>query len=131
MVIRVLIVASSLNQALLLTLLWPLGSGAVVLMVVGAVLFLLNRRRADTSPAIKLKTPFDLATALKLAELIGLISLMAKWLIAAFGENALTVLAALSGLADWTPSLCRSRGGCRATPSRSSRQRSASASRWR
>ena len=100
MVIRVLIVASSLNQALLLPLLWPLGSGAVVLMVVGAVLFLVNRRRADTSPAIRLKTPFDLATALKLAALIALISLMAKWLIAAFGENALTVLAALSGLAD-------------------------------
>jgi uncharacterized membrane protein (DUF4010 family) len=101
MIVRVLVVASSLNVHLLVPLLWPLGAAAFVLLVVTAVLFFVNRGGATTTrPEMKISTPFDLGTALKLAGLIAVISLVAKWLIATIGESALTILAALSGVAD-------------------------------
>jgi uncharacterized membrane protein (DUF4010 family) len=100
MIVRVLVLASSLNPALLVPLLWPLGAAAFVLLCVTAMLFFMNRGGDATSPDLKIKTPFDLGTALKLAGLIAVISLLAKWLIATTGENALTILAALSGIAD-------------------------------
>ena len=100
MIVRVLVVASSLNVSLLLPLLWPLGAGVLVLLAATAVLFFFNRGERSESPELKIKTPFNLATALKLAGLIAVINLAAKWLIATVGESALTVLAALSGIAD-------------------------------
>lgn len=100
MIVRVLVIASTLNVALLMPLLWPLGIGAFVLLAVAAVLLFTNGRGDETHPKLQMKTPFDLGTALKLAGLIALISLLAKWLIAGVGESALTLLAAVSGIAD-------------------------------
>lgn len=100
MLVRVLVVASGLNINLLVPLLWPLGAAALVLLAVTAALFFVNRGGAATRPDLKISTPFDLGTALKLAGLIAVISLLAKWLIATVGESALTILAALSGIAD-------------------------------
>ncbi len=100
MIVRVIVVASTLNVALLMPLLWPLGIAALVLLAVAATLLITNRRGDETHPKLQMKTPFDLGTALKLAGLIALISLLAKWLIAAVGESALTVLAGISGIAD-------------------------------
>jgi uncharacterized membrane protein (DUF4010 family) len=100
MIVRVLVVASTLNVALLMPLLWPLGIGAFVLLAVAAALLFTNQGGDETRPKLQMKTPFDLGTALKLAGLIALISLLAIWLIAGVGESALTVLAAVSGIAD-------------------------------
>ncbi|WP_210485043.1 MgtC/SapB family protein [Microvirga antarctica] len=100
MVARVLIVASALNVALLAPLLAPLGSGLLVLLVSAGLIFVRYRGGDAASATLTLTTPFDLGTALKLASLIAVISLLAKWVVANVGETALTVLAALSGIAD-------------------------------
>jgi uncharacterized membrane protein (DUF4010 family) len=100
MIARVLAIASAINNALLVPLLWPLGAAASIMLAVAGALFLLKRGSEASHPNLDMKTPFDLGTALKLAGLIALISLLAKWLIATVGERALTILAAVSGIAD-------------------------------
>jgi uncharacterized membrane protein (DUF4010 family) len=51
-------------------------------------------------PALKLKNPFDLMAALKLAALIAVIMVLAKVLSASFGARGILLLAAASGIAD-------------------------------
>jgi uncharacterized membrane protein (DUF4010 family) len=49
---------------------------------------------------LRLKNPFDLASALKLASLIAIIMLLAKLLSARIGAQGVFLLAAASGIAD-------------------------------
>ena len=100
MIARVLVVASALNSALLVPLAWPLGTAGLVLLVVAGALFLTNRKGSEEHPRLSIRNPFDLGTALQLAALIAVISLLAKAARAVMGDAGLTVLAALSGLAD-------------------------------
>lgn len=100
MVIRVVVVASALNRDLLLPLAWPLGAAALVLAGVAGLLLLRYGKGSDEHPNLTFKSPFDLGTALKLAGLIAVISLLAKVITAYMGSAGLIVLAALSGLAD-------------------------------
>ncbi|MXQ10293.1 MgtC/SapB family protein [Microvirga makkahensis] len=100
MVARVLIVASALNQALLIPLAWPLGAAGLVLIAVAGLLLLRHGRGSEEHPRLSVRNPFDLAMALQLAALIAVISLLAKLVSDAMGGAGLTLLAALSGIAD-------------------------------
>jgi uncharacterized membrane protein (DUF4010 family) len=100
MVARVLIVASALNGELLLPLAWPLGAAGIVLVAVAGLLFLVHGKGSKEYPQLDLDNPFDVGTALKLAGLIALISLLAKVISTGMGGAGLTMLAALSGIAD-------------------------------
>lgn len=100
MVARVLIVASALNNALLIPLAWPLGAAGLVMLAVSGLLFFTHGRGSTEHPRLTMKSPFDLGTALKLAALIAVISLLAKVISASAGDVGITILAALSGIAD-------------------------------
>lgn len=99
MVFRVIVVASAINEALLRPLLVALGTAGAVLIVGGVLL--VTRASADPErPALEMKNPFELATALKLALLIALVSLAAKILGDNLGREGLFALAAISGSVD-------------------------------
>lgn len=100
MIVRVLIVASAINNALLIPLAWPLGAAGLAMVAMSGFLFLAHGKGATERPELAISNPFELGTALKLAALIALISLLAKWIGAGFGDAGLAVLAALSGIAD-------------------------------
>ncbi|WP_114945445.1 MgtC/SapB family protein [Microvirga calopogonii] len=100
MVIRVLVIASVLNNALLVPLAWPLGAGGIVLIAAAGLLFFTHGQGSTERPQLGMKSPFDLGTALKLAGLIAVISLLAKVIGSSAGNMGITILAALSGIAD-------------------------------
>jgi uncharacterized membrane protein (DUF4010 family) len=100
MVARVLVVASALNRDLLLPLAWPLGAGGLVLASVAGLLVLRFGKGSEEHPRLTIKSPFDLGTALQLAGLIAVISLLTKVITDYMGGAGLTLLAAFSGLAD-------------------------------
>jgi uncharacterized membrane protein (DUF4010 family) len=100
MVVRVLIVASAVNHALLLPLAWPLGTAGLVLTGAAGLLFLTYGRGSEEHPQLSIRNPFDLAMALQLAALIAVVSLLAKAASNLMGDAGLTILAALSGIAD-------------------------------
>lgn len=100
MVVRVLVVASALNRSLLLPLAWPLGTAGLVMIAIAGLLFFTHGRGSKEHPQLSMKSPFDLGTALKLAALIAVISLLAKIISTYAGDVGITILAALSGIAD-------------------------------
>ncbi|MCB8821504.1 MgtC/SapB family protein [Microvirga rosea] len=100
MIVRVVIIASAINIDLASSLGWSLGAAGLVLLL-GAALFLTRQSEGKGShPNLKIRNPFELGTALRLAALIAAISLLAKILIEKTGEAGLNVLAVLSGIAD-------------------------------
>ncbi|WP_414473553.1 MgtC/SapB family protein [Microvirga sp. M2] len=100
MIVRVLVIAGALNSALLLPLAWPLGAAGFVMAAAAGLLFLTNGRGSKEHPQLDIRNPFDLGTALQLAALIAVISLLAKLVSGLMGNAGLTILAALSGIAD-------------------------------
>jgi uncharacterized membrane protein (DUF4010 family) len=99
MFLRVLAVAAAINKSLLLPLLAPLLAPALIMALSAG--WLLRRQAAREKPAtIELSNPFDLGTALKLAGLIALISLLSRLLNTWLGGGGVLALAAISGLAD-------------------------------
>lgn len=100
MVARVMAVASALNPALLLPLAWPLGAAGLVLVAISGALFFTYGKGSEEHPQLEITNPFDLGTAVKLAALIAVISLLAKIVRTYLGDAGLTALAALSGIAD-------------------------------
>jgi uncharacterized membrane protein (DUF4010 family) len=99
MVVRVIIVASAINESLLLPLGAALGAAGTVL-VAGGTLLVTRANAEQDRPALEIKNPFELATALKLAGLIALISLAARVLEDYVGREGLMVLAVISGTVD-------------------------------
>jgi len=100
MVARVLVIASALNRELLLPLAWPLGAAGLVMIATAGLLFFTHGRGNSEHPQLSMKSPFELGTALKLAGLIAVISLLAKVISTSVGDAGITVLAILSGIAD-------------------------------
>jgi uncharacterized membrane protein (DUF4010 family) len=97
---RVLVVVAALNAALLPLVAWPIAVAGAVMLAGG--LWLVWRRpdgRKD-GPLLKLKNPFDLGTALKLAGFIAVISVVAKIVSERAGDAGVFAVAAVSGLAD-------------------------------
>ncbi len=103
MVIRVIVIAGTLNRALIIGLALPLGAASLVLLAGGLLLILRPAKDAAAKkeqPKLDLKNPFDLATALKLTALIAVITLLSKLAATTLGTGGVYALAAVSGLAD-------------------------------
>ncbi len=101
MVARVMVIAGSLNAALILPLLWPLGVAAVVLALPSLMLLRHRSENVDDGQhELAMRNPFELGTALKLAGFIAVVMLLAKIVVAKVGEQAVLIVAAVSGLAD-------------------------------
>jgi uncharacterized membrane protein (DUF4010 family) len=98
MVARVGVVATLLNRALLMPLLFPLAAVALVLAIAAALL--LFRNVESERPNLKITNPLELGTALKLAAIIAVVMLAAEAVQDAVGEAGVLVVAALSGVAD-------------------------------
>jgi uncharacterized membrane protein (DUF4010 family) len=114
MLVRILAVAGALNPGLIGGLALPLGAAALVLLAASAALLLRHPVPDAPHPALKLKNPFELPLALKLAALIAAIMVAAKLFSAIAGARGLLALAAASGLADVdaiTLSMARLAGG--------------------
>lgn len=100
MVVRMLVIASAINPALLVPLGATLGAAGLVLALGAAFLLLVHGGRGAARADIRLKNPLDLSMAFKLAALVAAISFLAKVITAYAGETGLNVLAAISGIAD-------------------------------
>ena len=99
MVARVGAVAAVLNPSLLATLALPLAAGAAALAGTATMLFL--RSRTETAhPVIQTSNPLALGTAIKLALVIGVITLAAEAVQRTVGDAGVLVVAAVSGVAD-------------------------------
>lgn len=98
MVVRVGVVATALNHALLPLLAAPLGISAIALSAGAALLLLWNSEREN--PELKVSNPLALGTALKLAAFIAIVMLAADLVRHAFGDVGVLVVAAVSGIAD-------------------------------
>lgn len=98
MVVRVCVVASLLNRALLLPLLWPLASMALVMMATAGLL--LFRKKGSTHPGISITNPLELGTTIKLAATIAVVMFAAEVVQDWAGKAGLLAVAALSGIAD-------------------------------
>jgi len=99
MVIRVFMVATALNPALLTHLMWPLLTGGGVLAV-GAGLLLLQSRGTSEQPALKITNPLELASAVKIGTLITAIMVMSHVFQQFFGSAGILATAGISGMAD-------------------------------
>jgi uncharacterized membrane protein (DUF4010 family) len=100
MLARVLVIAGALNPELIAGLALPLAAAGLVLLAASTMLILRRRTHDAPRPALELKNPFELATALKLAALIAVIMVAAKVLSALAGTRGVLLLAAASGVAD-------------------------------
>nr|WP_281409332.1 MgtC/SapB family protein [Microvirga terricola] len=100
MVVRMLIIATAINPALLVPLGWTLGAAGLVLALGAGFLLLVHGGSETARPKIKLKNPLDLSMAFQLAALVAVISFLAKIVTAYLGEAGLNALAAISGIAD-------------------------------
>lgn len=112
MVVRVGVVATLLNRALLAPLLPPLAAIAAVLAVAAALL--LFRTVESERPELKITNPLELGTALKLAAVIAVVMLAAEAVQDLAGQAGVLVVAALSGIGDVdavTISMARLGGG--------------------
>lgn len=97
---RILVITGAINAALVAHLAVPLGVAGAVLFVAGLLLVWRRRGERDGHTRLKLRSPFELGTALKLAAFIAVISVLSKIIAGAVGEAGVLVLAAASGLAD-------------------------------
>lgn len=112
MVVRVGVVATLLNRALLMPLLFPLASVAVMLAIAAAVLLIKNDKTEH--PELKIANPLELGTALKLTAIIAIVTLAAEVVQDMVGASGVLLVAAASGVADVdavTISMARLGGG--------------------
>jgi uncharacterized membrane protein (DUF4010 family) len=98
MLIRVGVVASLLNPALLGPLLAPLATGGLVLASGAALLLVRNPQKAK--PEIIMTNPLELGMALKLAAVIAVVMLLAQFVERWLGHAGVVAVAAASGLVD-------------------------------
>jgi uncharacterized membrane protein (DUF4010 family) len=99
MVVRVWVIAAVINPPLAPVIAWPLGAAALVQAAASAIL-LSRGTGGDGSPKLEVSNPFELSTALKLAALIGFISLAAKIAATHLGGGGVLGVAAISGTVD-------------------------------
>lgn len=98
MMLRVAIIASALNHALIASLVPPFLTAALV-QAIGTCLLALKQGRHE-APKLQLSNPLEIGSALKLAAFMAVVLVLGKLLQQAYGGGGLLVLAAVSGLAD-------------------------------
>lgn len=98
MVVRVGVVASLLNPALMLPLLLPLATLALVMGGTAGLLLLWKKGRSQ--PQIRITNPLELGTTIKLAAMIAVVMFAAEVVQDSSGRTGLFAVSALSGLAD-------------------------------
>ncbi|HKR15864.1 MAG TPA: MgtC/SapB family protein [Rhizorhapis sp.] len=98
MAVRVFVVASLLNRALL-PVLWPPLLALALVMGAAAALLLFGDGKTATAE-IRIDNPLELGTAIKLAALIAIVLLAAEVVRDMVGESAVLAVSAISGIAD-------------------------------
>jgi uncharacterized membrane protein (DUF4010 family) len=98
MMLRVGSIAVVLNKSLLVPILPPLAGATGILLLGSAILMFRNAEREH--PALRIKNPLAIGTALKLAAFIAGVVLAAELLRRLFGSAGVLIVAALSGIAD-------------------------------
>lgn len=99
MAVRVAVVASLINPALLVALVVPIGTLALVLALAAGVL-LLARGKETESPKLEISNPLELRTALRLAAFIAVVLIATELARRFLGSGGVLVVAAVSGIAD-------------------------------
>jgi uncharacterized membrane protein (DUF4010 family) len=99
MAIRMVVIVAAIDPQLAVAAAWPLGWAAAAALALAALLW---RRSRGSKPgdAIEIENPFDLGPALRLAALLAVILVLAKFLEDRYGQGGLQVLAAIAGLVD-------------------------------
>lgn len=100
MFVRIGVVVAALNTALLPPLVPPLLAAGTIMLAAGFWLVWRRDGKAEENPPLKLRNPFDLGAALKLALFIAVIGLVAKIVSDTIGDAGVFAVAAVSGLAD-------------------------------
>ncbi|MGV8985677.1 MAG: MgtC/SapB family protein [Cypionkella sp.] len=102
MAVRVGVIASILNPALLPLLLLPLATAFLTMaMMAGIYVLVIGGKKADTSTSqLAIKNPLEVATSLKLAAFIVVVMLAAELVQRAWGAGGVLAVAAMSGVAD-------------------------------
>ena len=100
--VRMTALATIIAPALFVPLALPILAAVGVLIAIG---FLLNERAAEgaQAPQLGLTNPFELGEVLQFGLLLAAVMLVAKLLLAGFGQSGLLPLAAITGLADVDP----------------------------
>ena len=100
MLVRILILVSSINPALLRWLLQPLLAAALATVAVAGWYFYRRQTPNGSEAPLDVKNPFELGTVLKFGALLAVIMGLAKALTALLGAEGAFALAAVSGIAD-------------------------------
>jgi uncharacterized membrane protein (DUF4010 family) len=98
MMVRVLVVASLLNRAMLIPLVPPL-AGLGIVTIVAAAILLFGKSR-DQHAELNITNPLELGTAIKLAIIIAIVMFAAEAVHDALGNSGMLVVAAAAGVAD-------------------------------
>ena len=99
MLLRVLIVAGSIQPELLRWLLLPLGFAAIAVGALAAY-DMRTHFKAELASPLTLKNPFELSTVLKFGAFLAFVMVAAKLLTHWAGTSGAYVLAAVSGIGD-------------------------------
>lgn len=97
---RVLVVSSIFNWTLASALLWPVIAMTIVNYSGAALFWYWSGKSSSQGGGTRLKNPFELKPALIFAALLAAIMLLSRALSEYFGEAAVYLLAAASGIAD-------------------------------
>jgi len=99
MALRIIVIVAAIDPALGVAAAWPLGWAATVALLFALLLWRANRGQAK-SKSIEISNPFDLGPAIRLASLLAIVLVLARFLEDRYGQSGLQVLAAIAGLVD-------------------------------
>lgn len=99
MFLRILLVVSFVQPALIRVLLWPLLP--MILSGYAAAAWLVrDQRTIILTSALELKNPFEFGMALRFGAMLGVIMILTQWLQDAYGHAGVLLLAGVSGISD-------------------------------
>jgi len=98
-VMRVMVIVAAIYPPLAVAVAWPLGWFALVALA-SALLLWRSQSGSGKGKGIEIANPFGLGPALKLASILAVVQLLAKFLEDHFGGAGLQVLAAVAGMVD-------------------------------
>jgi uncharacterized membrane protein (DUF4010 family) len=99
MAVRMVVIAAAIDPVLGKAAAWPFGCAAGAALVFAFFLWRISRKQ-KTTEALEIDNPFDLGPALRLAAVLAVILVLARFLEDRYGQSGLQVLAAIAGLVD-------------------------------